>query len=68
MGGTHLSAGDGARRGALLSLVQAPSRTSPTALVTPGLVAGLVLFAAVLAHQGVRDVTAALAVLGANRL
>ena len=48
--------------------MQATSRTSPAALVTPGLVAGLVLFVAVLANQGVRDVSAALAAAGPGLL
>jgi putative membrane protein len=48
--------------------VQTTSRTSPTALVTPGLVAGLALFVALLAHQGVRDVSAALAAAGPGLL
>ena len=48
--------------------MQATSRTSPAALVTPGLIVGLVLFVAVLAQQGVRDVGAALAAAGPGLL
>ena len=68
MGGPQLSAGDVARGGALLSAVQTTSRTSPTALVTPGLLAGLALFVALLVHQGVRDVGAALTAVGPGLL
>jgi len=47
--------------------VQTTPRTS-AALVTPGLLAGLALFVAVLAHEGVRDVGAALAAVGPGLL
>ena len=47
--------------------MQTTPRTS-AALVTPGLLAGLALFVAVLAHEGVRDVGAALAAVGPGLL
>ena len=48
--------------------MQATPRTSATALVTPGLLAGLALFLAVLAHGGARDVGAALVAVGPGLL
>jgi putative membrane protein len=68
VGGAQLPAGGRARRGAVLTDVQATPRTPPAFLVTPGLLAGLALFVALLAQQGIGDVGAALAAAGPGLL